>query len=399
MIILNPLFNTIKSIYFEKDFSFLVLAFSLFLLPLSINLSTFALIVALGLKLIQLIFLKQKLFVAKSLGISSAIGVFFLFYVLLDCILQTDLEYAMAVFGNEFSPLVLLILIPLLLRKKNENIILCYVFFGGLFVACIYVLAMSFILKIDFDRDAFQSIIDIHHTYLSMYLLFFVNFLLSRFFSNTYKKDHLKSITYITLCSFIFLLIFLLKSKVSMVIFVVLLGGHLIASFSKNNVLAYVVIISALALSIVLFNKKLNTSYTSALDFRLEIWNQSLKSVKENLFFGDLKMQEKDILNEKHYLNGRYDLMTSDLNSHNQYLSILIKYGIIGLLLVLLYTFNLINVLNRSTTKETFKSVLGFSVIILTVFYIENVLDRHHGIVFVFVFYNYYLVALQNETH
>ncbi|RAJ24370.1 O-antigen ligase [Gelidibacter algens] len=399
MIILKPLYSILRSVYFEKDFSFLVLAIGLFLLPLSINLSTFTLIVALGLKLIQVIFLKQKLFVAKSLLTSSVIGVCFLLYIFLNCIVQTDLEYFVNVFGNEFSPLVLFILMPLLIRKKTENIILSYFFFSGLVVACIYVLAMSFILKINFDRDAFQNIIDIHHTYLCMYLLFFVNFLLVRFFNKTNKNNHFQSITYIFSFSLIFLLIFLLKSKVSMVIFVVLLGGHLIASFSKNNVLAYFLILSALTMSIILFNQKLNTSYKNAVDFRLEIWHQSVKSIKENLFFGDLKMQEKDLLNEKHYLNGRYDLMNSDLNSHNQYLSILLKFGIIGFLILTLYILNLIEALNKATSKDTVKSVLGFSAIILIVFYIENILDRHHGIVFVSVFYNYYLVAIQNETN
>jgi O-antigen ligase len=152
-------------------------------------------------------------------------------------------------------------------------------------------------------------------------------------------------------------------------------------------------------MSIILFNQKLNTSYKNAVDFRLEIWHQSVKSIKENLFFGDLKMQEKDLLNEKHYLNGRYDLMNSDLNSHNQYLSILLKFGIIGFLILTLYILNLIEALNKATSKDTVKSVLGFSAIILIVFYIENILDRHHGIVFVSVFYNYYLVAIQNETN
>ncbi|MBO3096741.1 O-antigen ligase family protein [Gelidibacter pelagius] len=399
MINLTPKISTLKSIYLEKDFSFLAIAISLFLLPLSINLSTFALMVGLGLKLIQVLFLKQKFFVAKTLRVSSAIGVLFLLYVLLNCLIQNDLHYLIAIFGNEFSPWVLLILVPFILREKNQNIILSYAFFSGLIVACLYVLAMSFILRINFDRDAFQNIIDIHHTYLCMYLLFFVNFLLVRFFTKTKKNHYLKSISYLVVFSLVFLLIFILKSKVSIVIYALLVGGHLVVSFSKKNAVVYLFIVSALTLSIILFNQKLNTSYKNAMDFRLEIWDQSINSIKENLLFGNLKMQEKDLLNEKHYLNGRYDLMDSDLNSHNQYLSILLKYGIIGSIILTLYILNLIMAFNKTTPKETVKSVLGFSVIILTIFYIENILDRHHGIVFVTVFYNYYLVAVQNETN
>lgn len=399
MINLKPKISILKSFYLEKDFSFLAIATSLFLLPLSINLSTFALIVGLALKLIQVLFLKQKFFVAKSLRVSSAIGALFLVYVLLNCLIQNDLHYLIAIFGNEFSPWMLLILVPFILREKNQNIILSYAFFSGLIVACLYVLAMSFILRINFDRDAFQNIIDIHHTYLCMYLLFFVNFLLVRFFTKTKKNHYLKSISYLVVFSLVFLLIFILKSKVSIVIYALLVGGHLVVSFSKKNAIVYLFIVSALSLSIILFNQKLNTSYKNAMDFRLEIWGQSINSIKENLLFGNLKMQEKDLLNEKHYLNGRYDLMDSDLNSHNQYLSILLKYGIIGSIILTLYILNLIMAFNTTTPKETVKSVLGVSVIILTIFYIENILDRHHGIVFVTVFYNYFLVAVQNETN
>ena len=52
---------------------------------------------------------------------------------------------------------------------------------------------------------------------------------------------------------------------------------------------------------------------------------------------------------------------------------------------------------NNTTTKDTITNLVGFSVIVLFTFYIENVLDRHHGIVFFAIFYNYYLVAIQNE--
>ncbi|GAA4268730.1 hypothetical protein GCM10022257_08310 [Hyunsoonleella aestuarii] len=59
---------------------------------------------------------------------------------------------------------------------------------------------------------------------------------------------------------------------------------------------------------------------------------------------------------------------------------------------------NAINTLNKSTSKRCIKEAIGVGVIVLITFYIENVLDRHHGIVFCTVFYNYYLVAIQNEN-
>ena len=388
----------VKEAFEEKDFSFIALAVSLLLLPLSINLSTFALVASLGLKALQILFFKQKLFKLKSLKVSSVIGLFFFIFIITNSIIQNSIEYTISVFENEFSHVMLLIFIPFLLRGKKENIMLCYGLFFGVIVACSYVFIATFILNISFDRDAFERILDIHHTYLSMYILFFINFILINFFDGYKNNSTLKKTIYITAVLLGFLIIFMLNSKIAIVIFTVILGGYLVISFSKNNALKYLLVFLALTLSIVVFNNKLNVSYKSALDFRQEIWTQSVNSIKENIFFGNLKMPEKDVLNYKHYISGKYYLMDSDLNSHNQYLSILLKYGIIGFLILLLYPVNLVSTLNKSTTKKTMKEVVGFGVILIMIFYIENVLDRHHGIVFFTIFYNYYLVAIQNEN-
>ncbi len=388
----------VKKAFEEKDFSFIALTVSLLLLPLSINLSTFALVASLGLKVFQILFFKQKLFKQKSLKVSSVIGLFFFIFIITNSIIQNSIEYTISVFENEFSHVMLLIFIPFLLRGKKENIMLCYALFFGVIVACSFVFIATFILNISFDRDAFERIIDIHHTYLSMYILFFINFILINFFDGYKNNSTLKKTIYITAVLLGFLIIFMLNSKIAIVIFTVILGGYLVISFSKNNALKYLLVFLALTLSIVAFNNKLNVSYKSALDFRQEIWTQSVNSIKENIFFGNLKMPEKDVLNYKHYISGKYYLMDSDLNSHNQYLSILLKYGIIGFLILLLYPVNLVSTLNKSTTKKTMKEVVGFGVILIMIFYIENVLDRHHGIVFFTIFYNYYLVAIQNEN-
>lgn len=388
----------IKEAFKEKDYSFIALTVSLFLLPLSINLSTFALVVSLGLKVFQILFFKQKIFKVKSLRVSSIIGLFFFIFIIINSIIQNNIEYTISVFENQFSHLVLLIFIPFLLRGKKENVVLCYSLFLGVIVACSYVFIATFILNISFDRDAFERILDIHHTYLAMYILFFINFLLIIFFDGYKNNNTLKKAIYTIAISLGFLIIFMLNSKVSIVIFAVIVGGYLIISFSKNNALKYLLVFLILTLCIVVFNNKLNISYKNALDFRQEIWVQSVNSIKENIFFGNLKMLEKDVLNYKHYISGKYYLMDSDLNTHNQYLSILLKYGIIGFLILMLYPVNLVNTLNKSTTKKTMKEVVGFVVILLMIFYIENVLDRHHGIVFFAIFYNYYLVAIQNEN-
>jgi O-antigen ligase len=393
----KSILHTVKTIYQAKDFAFLLLSLALFLLPLSINLSTFTLFLTLGLRLIQVFFLKQKLFRVKALKHSSLIGLFFFIYILLNSIIQNTFYYTISIFENEFSHLLLLVLIPILLRKKEDNIILCYFLFLGLMTACLYVFVMSFVLNIAFNKEIFIETLDIHHTYLSIYILFLVNFLLVKLFDKKQRKSYLNKIIYLSITILSLAIIFILGSKVSMINFALIFGTYLMSTFSRKNALSYIIIFSILILSLFLFNKRIGTSYEAALDFRLEIWKESVKSIKEHPFFGNLKMPEKDILNIKHYLTGKYYFMDRDLNSHNQYLSFFLKYGIFGVLISVFFVINLIGALNKSTSKNTIKEVIGFITIVLITFYIENVLDRHHGVVFCTIFYNYYLVAIQNE--
>lgn len=390
--------NNLKDAFHNKNFSFLSLIVCMFLLPLSINLSSFFLFLGIGLKLVQLLFFKQKLFKVKSLRRSSYIGLFLFIYIILNSAAQSNLSYTTSVFEREFSHLTLFFLTPMLLSSKADNMTLIISFFIGLAIACLYVFIMTFILQISFDRNAFEGILDIHHTYLAMYLLFFINFLLVEYFANSQDTTYKKNIIYGSIITITFSIIFILNSKVSIVIFAVILIGYLITYFSRKYALRYILIFSVLIMGVFLFNKKLSINYKRALDFRLEIWQESLNIIKGSPFVGNLKMKENDILNLMHYLNGKYYLMDSNLNSHNQYLSILLKYGIIGLLIIMIFITNAINTLNKSTSKRYIKETVGVGVIVLITFYIENVLDRHHGIVFCTVFYNYYLVAIQNEN-
>lgn len=392
------LFKTLKKQYKEKDFSFLVLTLSLFLLPVSINLSTFSLVISIVLKFVQVVFLNHKLYVQKSLKISSYIGLIFFLYVILSSIIQNNIQYTLNVFDKEFSHLTLLFLAPMLLRKKEDNKLLSYGLILGLITACIYVFAMSYVLEIDFNKLTFLKVINIHHTYLSIYILFFVNIILASVLKNNQLKLNRKTSLFLSTLIFAFIILFMLGSKISMVIYLFFIGVYTVTFLSKKRRLIILTILPILIVSFLFFNKKIDTSYKSALNFRLEIWNESINSIKENPFFGNLKMSEKDVLNYHHYISGKYYLMDSDLNSHNQFLSILLKYGIVGSIILLFLMVNIFKTKNFTTSKDTIANLIGFLVIMFGTFYIENVLDRHHGVVFFSIFFNYYLVTIEDET-
>ncbi len=394
MRISNLYLTVLKPTYQDKDFSFLVLCITLFLLPLSVNLSSFTLIVSIGLKLLQVFFFSHPLFRAKSLMYSSIIGLVFFTYILLSSFAQNGFQDTFDVFGKQFSHWELLFLMPILLRKPKDNILLCYFFFSGLIISILYVLIMSYIFGMTFNNRVFLEVVDIHHTYLCLFLLFFVNFLLVK-----YKNENpLTRIVYGVFIILSFFMIFILESKVSIVVFCILLLYHFISFYSKKNIPGYIGLLVALVLSIFLFNKRLKVSYENALDFRSEIWKESISLIETNPFFGSLKHSEKDLLNYGHYVSGKYYFMDSDLNSHNQYLSIIMKYGFLGILILLFFGVLYFKTINKTSSKESLKEFFGFTIIVLIIFHIENLMDRHHGIVFCTLFYNYYLINVQNEN-
>jgi len=178
--------------------------------------------------------------------------------------------------------------------------------------------------------------------------------------------------------------------------FLVLFLIHSLPELSKKNTSYYIIFLVLILLVVSAFINKVNVNYERALDFRLQIWEVSFKIFENNPLFGNLTLPEKDILNYNHYINGKYYYLDSDLNSHNQYLSILMRFGFFGLLILFLFITNIFKKITPRTKKLDVRETIGFFIIIAMIFYIENILDRHHGIVYATLFYNYYLVALEN---
>jgi O-antigen ligase len=390
-------YQIIKENIAQKDFSFLMLVLSVFLLPFSINFSTFIFILSFGLKVVQVIFKKNRLFNTKALRQSSMIGAVFLSYIIINAIIQTSFIDTINVFEKQFSHWTLLFLTPMLLKDKKTNTLLVWSFFIGVITTIVWVALSSAIKGIDFNSKAFLDIVDIHHTYLALYILFIINFIIIRIVKNknySFKKTSVMAIAIVSA----FAVIFVLGSKIAIIIFTVLFVIHFIPEFSKNNVTKNILIFVIVISGIFVFNKKLSVSYESALDFRTQIWDASIKIIKENTVFGNLNAPEKELLNYRHYLSGKYYFLDSDLNSHNQYLSIVLKYGIFGFMLISFFVINIFKTINKKTSKYKIREIIGFAVILGLTFYIENILDRHHGIMFFAIFYNYYLVEIEIEN-
>ncbi|MDU8884642.1 O-antigen ligase family protein [Yeosuana sp. MJ-SS3] len=395
----NELYFNIKIILKQKDISFLAFIISLFLLPNSINLSTFALVTAVTLKIIQAIFFQNKLLKTKALKYSALLGLLFFIYILLSSIFQTSFKNTIELFNKQYSHFALLFLAPLLFKKRGDNKLLLYSFLLGTITAVVLVFLISMLNGTPFNRVAFLKYLDIHHTYLAIFLLFILNLILNNLFN--FKKGLTNSYKaiFLTIAVLIIAVLFQLESKASMIIIIGLIVFYIFQKLNIKRLSLFIISLFAFMFLINAFNNKIHTSYEKALDFRLQLWEESFNIFKESPIIGNLKAPEKDLLNFNHYVNGKYFFLDSDLNSHNQYLSILMRFGALGTMILLLYGVYIIALIMKTKQKYTISEFIGFSLIILFMFYIENVIDRHHGIVYFSVFYNYYLVAFENEKN
>jgi len=237
----------------EKDFSFIALVLTFFLLPLSINLSSIAFVVAVVLKIYQSTLLQFKLFYSESVQQSSVFALCFFCYIIINSIIQKDIQYTVAEFDRQFQHYALLFIAPMLLREYSFNKLLITSLSCGLTVALGYVLFICIITNTTFDQFAIQYYLDLHHTYLSLFLLFIINQLMAFVTEKGMMFNRLTAISIATFFFITFWLLYSVNSKASILVFVFLVIFYLAPKLSKKTAVKYGFVFLILALSIYMF--------------------------------------------------------------------------------------------------------------------------------------------------
>ncbi len=125
---------------------------------------------------------------------------------------------------------------------------------------------------------------------------------------------------------------------------------------------------------------------------RVENWNSCLELIKDNILLGvGIGDSKKELLNYRDPNSWNY---TAQVNSHNQYLGILVKTGIIGLILFM------IPIIFSFYKFYKSKCYIGliFLVICLLAMITENILDRQKGVVFFTLFLIFFLKTSQRTS-
>jgi len=115
--------------------------------------------------------------------------------------------------------------------------------------------------------------------------------------------------------------------------------------------------------------------------------------IKQSPVIGYGNGAETMLLKEKYFEKGLYISYLNEFNTHNQYLAVLLKTGIIGLLLFLfiLYFGYASAVRNRDLL------LLSFMIIVTVVSLSENILDLNKGIFFYGYFFSLLLMHRKDE--
>lgn len=129
------------------------------------------------------------------------------------------------------------------------------------------------------------------------------------------------------------------------------------------------------------------------LEPRIVRWKLAMQLVKQSPIIGHGNGSEKAMLKQLYFENKLYISYLNEFNAHNQYLSFLLKTGIIGLLI---YLYALFFGFSLAVKKRDFL-FLSFMIIVAVVSVSENILDVNKGIFFYSFFMSLFTLASLSE--
>jgi len=301
---------------------------------------------------------------------------------------------------------------PLDLKKYRQNLLMifafgCTVIIGYLYLDALitirhYHLAWSSILSPTFTNHNFSEPIDMHATFLSLQIAIALIYVLSRLVGERLSKS--TSLLYL-FCSLVLTAGIIQLSSKSIFAALFLVVNFVIPWFLLQGKSRLWYMLTTIGLSCVLlvgiFNshalrdrffvelkEDLSPSFTGqTVEPRLERWKISVNLIKKSPVIGHGTGSEIQLLQEQYFAKKFYSSYIHRLNSHNQYLSFLIKTGVWGLgifLITLAYGF-------KRAIKKQDVMFFSFMTLIAVVSLSENVLDADKGVMFYSIFLSYFV--------
>ena len=253
----------------------------------------------------------------------------------------------------------------------------------------------------NFINNNFTEPLAIHPTYLAMYVALSISILMHLLIQT--KDLTIKAMTGVGILLLTVSLIQLGSKSVLIVLLLIVLAALIInrKRLSKKRQIYFVLVPLGIILSTIyvfqdlkirfvqnLYDDIANTqSGKSKNEFRIVRWKAALQVIKESPILGHGAGSEIPALKREYYRRKLYNSYINELNAHNEYLSLLIKFGIVGLVIFLCMLFWGFNY----AIRENDFVFLSFLIIITLVSISENILDVNKGVFFYSFFFSFFM--------
>jgi O-antigen ligase len=285
------------------------------------------------------------------------------------------------------------------------TIVVIYLYVDAFRIIAYYKFSPGKLFTPIFLNHNFSKPVGIHATYLSLYIAVSIIALLTFLFTNDIKRR-----TRILYASCIIILsagLLQLASRSVLIAFLVvvncILPWFLHSRIQRIRFLSASMFVSAIVLFCIIKTDSLNLRLVqglkddvtasslkySAADPRAKRWELALDLARRSPVIGYGTGAEIPMLKDAYFGHKFYDSYLNDLNAHNQYLSFLLKGGLIALavyLFTLFYCF-------RLAIRKKDPLFIGFMVLIFIAGLSENILDVNKGIFFYAFFLSFFVCS------
>lgn len=283
-------------------------------------------------------------------------------------------------------------------------VVIIYLFIDALFTIIHYHLPFSALFSIAFINHNFSRPIELHATYLSLFLSLSLAFFMQCFLE---VRDLTKRVVFVLGMLVLIAGLLQLASRsvliATLFIFIVAFPLFLPKGTLRFRFIGSALVISLLALTGILtissFKKRYVTELrndltTTAmnnedLEPRVKRWEFVMELISHKPVIGYGSGTEKRILKDIYFENRYYNSFLNSLNAHNEYLSIWLKTGALAL------GFFLASLVYALILAWKRKDVLfaAFMLCCCIVSFSENIFDVSKGIFFYAIFYSFFLFS------
>ncbi|GAB2831660.1 O-antigen ligase family protein [Ferruginibacter profundus] len=286
--------------------------------------------------------------------------------------------------------------------------VILYLYIDAIRTILYFHLPFSALFTTAFINHNFSLPVAMHATYLSMYAAFA---LLIFLYAIIKTQNHNEKIFFIACCCLLFTGIVQLTSRAVLggMLFIIPVGVSFFLLTGKKRII-FLGISGVIAVALFFTITKIDafkTRYVSELkndltqaainneilEPRVARWQLAFDLVKQSPVIGYGTGTEKELLKQKYFDNKLYISYLEEFNEHSQYLSSLLRAGIIGLCLYLFVLYHGFSV----AVKDKDFLFFSFMALIAMVSVSENILDLNKGIFFYSFFFSFFLTGSQSQ--